>query len=373
MRGRRNLPPLPLVVMLAILALVGCAPVVKPGGPAAIPPRISGNEIIAPDGSALPLKSWSPESGAPSAVVLALHGFNDYNHFFDEAGAFLAKRGIASYAYDQRGFGKAVNHGHWPGIATLSSDLKAAVRVVRARHPGAPFYLLGESMGGAVILVTMTGPEPPDVDGMVLVAPAVWGRSTMPWYQTAGLWLAAHTLPGMTLSGRGLGIKPSDNIEMLRALSRDPLTIKKTRVDALYGLVNLMDAAMAAGPRLEDRTLILYGERDELVPAAAVGVFLAGLPESGKPNRRVAVYDNGYHMLLRDLQAETVWRDIAAWIADRDGPLPSGADASGSEVGGSETGGSEMGGSEVGACSAPNVCAIVPGIVPGPGTRSSAG
>ena len=65
-------------------------------------------------------------------------------------------------------------------------------------------------------------------------------------------------------------------------------------------------------------------------------------------------------MLLRDLQAETVWRDLAAWIADGDAPLPSGADARGSEMGGSEVSGFEMGGpgvsrSEVGACSAPNL------------------
>ncbi len=31
-------------------------------------------------------------------------------------------------------------------------------------------------------------------------------------------------------------------------------------------------------------------------------------------------------MLLRDLQALTVWTDIAAWITDQEAPLPSGAD-----------------------------------------------
>jgi hypothetical protein len=31
-------------------------------------------------------------------------------------------------------------------------------------------------------------------------------------------------------------------------------------------------------------------------------------------------------MLLRDLQAETVWNDIAAWIKNKSTQLPSGAD-----------------------------------------------
>ena len=31
---------------------------------------------------------------------------------------------------------------------------------------------------------------------------------------------------------------------------------------------------------------------------------------------RLAVYRTGWHLLLRDLKAQIVWDDIAAWIAD---------------------------------------------------------
>src|SRR3546814_14828012 len=64
----------------------------------------------------------------------------------------------------------------------------------------------------------------------------------MPVHQRAALWLSARLFPSARLSGRGLGIQASDNIEMLRALGRDPLFIKETRVDAIHGVVNLMDA-----------------------------------------------------------------------------------------------------------------------------------
>ncbi len=43
--------------------------------------------------------------------------------------------------------------------------------------------------------------------------------------------------------------------------------------------------------------------------------------------KRIALYEGGWHLLYRDLQAEIVHRDVAAWIADRNAPLPSGADA----------------------------------------------
>lgn len=43
-----------------------------------------------------------------------------------------------------------------------------------------------------------------------------------------------------------------------------------------------------------------------------------------EPVARMAVYPSGWHMLLRDKDAELVWRDIAAWVHDHDAPLPSG-------------------------------------------------
>jgi hypothetical protein len=41
-------------------------------------------------------------------------------------------------------------------------------------------------------------------------------------------------------------------------------------------------------------------------------------------------------MLLRDLQAQTVWRDIAAWIDDMAAPFPSGEEVSGTKLFGAQ-------------------------------------
>ena len=105
--------------------------------------------------------------------------------------------------------------------------------------------------------------------GIILVAPAVWSRDTMPYYQRAALWIAAHTFPGKRLTGDGLDIKPSDNTEMLRALSRDPLVIKETRVDVLYGISNLMDEATLGINGFNTNTLVLYGKNDDIIPRNA--------------------------------------------------------------------------------------------------------
>jgi len=313
------------LLVFVVLVLEACAPVVVAPGPAVRTPELGGEAFIASDDAVLPVRAWMPADGRPTAVIVAVHGFNDYSNFFDAPGTYFANRGIASYAYDQRGFGAGPHRGKWAGHDAMAADLRSVTEAVRGCHPGSPLYLLGMSMGGAVVMVAMTEDDAPDVDGVILVAPAVWGRATMPWYQRAGLWLAVRTVPRLRLSGRGLGRVPSDNREMLKALGRDPLVIKETRVDAIHGLVGLMDAALEAAARFDHRALILYGSRDEIILRDPTEMMLSRLPGVPPNRRRTAIYDAGYHMLLRDLQAETVWQDIAAWIADPSQPLPSGA------------------------------------------------
>lgn len=276
------------------------------------------------------MRSWMPESDDPKALIIAVHGFNDYSNFFASAGEFLSTIGIGSYAFDQRGFGAAPNRGFWSGVPAYAHDLFEFSRLVREKHPSLPLYLLGESMGGAVVIVAMNSMAPPDVDGVILSAPAVWGRESMPWYQRALLWVTAHTLPWMNLTGESVEITPSDNIEMLRALNRDPLVIKETRVEAIYGLVDLMDEALRTSSNLTSPTLFLYGEKDEIIPKEPILKTLQTLPTQDKSGPvQVAIYENGYHMLLRDLQAPVLWKDIAAWIESPNSPLPSGADTRG--------------------------------------------
>jgi alpha-beta hydrolase superfamily lysophospholipase len=113
---------------------------------------------------------------------------------------------------------------------------------------------------------------------------------------------------------------------MLLALGRDPLVIKATRIDAMHGLVNLMDTALEEAAGFKTPALILYGERDEIIPKTPTRMMLARMPEITRKIRRVALYKDGYHMLLRDLKAEVAWRDIVGWIADPEKPLASGAD-----------------------------------------------
>lgn len=303
---------------LVLFYLMGCAtPLEQSLGPASGTPKLEQGIFTSADGKKLAVQVWNAE--APEAVMIGLHGMNDYAKTFEMPGPWFSDHAITTYAFDQRGFGRSPQPGIWPGSDLLINDARTFIRLVRDRHPNLPIYVLAVSMGGAAAISMFAEQDPPQIDGLILVAPAVWGWSSMNPIYKAALWVAAHTFPQSRFTGESLDILPSDNLKMLRDNYYDDLMIKETRTDAIYGLVGLMDKGYLSVEQVSVPTLVLYGEKDQIIPRKPVEDILDRI---GGPTR-VVEYKNGYHMLLRDLQAEVVWQDIAAWIKDPLGDLPS--------------------------------------------------
>jgi acylglycerol lipase len=311
-----------LLVHLLVPALIaGCAsPRLQEPSTEPMRARLGVESAVMDDGYRLPLWRWG-ELERPKALVLALHGFNDYANAFARLGPYLSAYGILTYAYDQRGFGATAQRGRWGGEERMIADQRVLTGLLRKRYPGIPLFLLGESMGGAVLMAAAAASN--RTDGIVLVAPAVWSRDTMNPLQRLLLMVAAHTLPWLELTGRGIEIHPSDNLDMLRAFSADPLVIKGARVDALWGVTNMMDRAMAKTDKLSKPVLLLYGEHDQIIPKKAFCAMIDRISGERK-DIRIVLYHHGWHMLTRDLQGARVMADIAAWIQDREARLPSG-------------------------------------------------
>ena len=321
--SNRRVARRPAAALLALpLLLGGCAvaPVSHTWG---VPGPVMGSFVMA-DGARLGYRVWRPAE-PPRAIILALHGMNDSRDAWEVPGPAFADAGIEVIAPDQRGFGGTAERGLWPGTAALVADARSMVARVRAEHPRAKVYVMGESMGGAVaICLAASSPHAP-VDGTILVAPAVWGRDEMNAFERAGLWLMVHLAPEARVTGSVVRVTASDNREAIRRLSTDPLTLHGTRWDAVKGLVDLMDAAQADIGRMRGPVLFLYGGKDELIPKHAARDAWRKLPAGV----RAAYYPGAYHLMLRDHARAAPIDDVIAWIDDPAAPLPSGAEGAG--------------------------------------------
>ena len=66
-----------LALLSCCFLLGACAPRVQTTANGSQEPRLDEAQVVLPDGTRLPLRSWLPASGAPRAVILGLHGLND--------------------------------------------------------------------------------------------------------------------------------------------------------------------------------------------------------------------------------------------------------------------------------------------------------
>ena len=337
MRGSTFVPPGRRGLLAAGLALAaGCAPRFALPGPAMGAPRDEGEAFVMPDGARLPLSLW-PAEAEPRGVILALHGFSDYRRAFEIPAPLFTAAGWSVLAYDQRGFGAAPHPGFWPGHEALAADATEAARLTRARYPDLPLVLLGESMGAAVLLCAGASATPPPADAYVLSAPAVWGGEAMGGIGRAALRALAHIVPQLGFANASPFHRATDNEAALAAMARDPLVLRHTRVDALWGLVQAMDAALAAARSFPHPALILYGGRDDLIPPRAIAALEARLPGLASGRQRLLRYPEGHHLLLRDSIRARVVADSLVWLESGVGGLAGAGGLSYSLLGGTRS------------------------------------
>jgi acylglycerol lipase len=287
-------------------------------------PSIEQDAFVSFDGARLGLTVWPALSGEPQVVIIGLHGMNDYAQAFWMAGPWWAARGITTYAYDQRGFGRSPERGVWADESLGSEDLRTFCALVRARHPTAIVAVVGESMGGAFAVEAFASDRPPDADRLVLLAPAVWGWSSQPFTNRVALWTSARVMGSRVIEPPRFmtsKIHASDNMPELYRMGRDPMMIWGARPDAVYGLVGLMERAGTAIALVKAPTAYLYGAHDDIIPEEASFRAAALL----KASDRTIYYPRGWHLLLRDYQAAWVWADVEGFIRDPKAQPPSGS------------------------------------------------
>ena len=316
-----------LAAVLASVALTACTPLmVQQAGQPPLGfqgPHIEPDAIVSFDGARLGLSEWDA-AGEPWAVIVGVHGMNDYANAFHLAAPWWAEQGVTTIAYDQRGFGRSPGRGVWAGDELMVEDLRTVAALVRQKYPHALVAVAGESLGGAIAAEAFASDRPPTADRLVLLSPAVWGWRNQPLPNKTLLWFAAnftgpkvYTPPSWLTSK----VSPTDNRPELIAMGRDPLMIWGVRSDTLYGLVSTMDRAADEVGKARLPTLYLYGAHDQIIPKKAAFKAAAQL----RPPARSVYYANGWHLMTRDKQGPVVWRDIASFIRDPEAPLPSGA------------------------------------------------
>jgi acylglycerol lipase len=254
-------------------------------------------------------RAWLPER--PWAAVLVVHGYAEHSGRYEELAAWLAGRGIAVHAYDQRGHGLSEGtRCHVDAFDEYLDDLDRVLVLVRETHRDLPCAILGHSMGGLVVCAYLADRRPPIQAAATSGAALAFGPGVSK-ARVAAARFVRRLLPRLAM-GSGLD---------LAGLSRDPEVVKRYVEDPL--VVRTMTAALGAEilgaiPRVAARAvevqvpmLMLHGEEDPLCPCEGSRAFHGGLRVPGSAFKS---YPGLRHEIFNEPEREAVYADLFDWL-----------------------------------------------------------
>jgi lysophospholipase len=266
------------------------------------------DELTAPDGTRLVLRRETTAAG-PRAALILVHGWGEHAGRYAHVAAWLAARGIAVYALDQRGAGRSRGpKGHVARFAQYLADIVALRRLVAAEAPG-PLLLLGHSNGGLITLRYLeTAPE--GVTGAVITSPFLALAFAPPRWKNVLATLLADLTPGLRVpTGVDLNTLATDPAVVTAARS-DPWCAQVISPRAWREIRDAQAQVVAEGHRIGVPLFIGLAGDDRIASTSAARAFAAAL----RGDVTVREYPAMYHEILNDRDRERVLADIGAWL-----------------------------------------------------------
>jgi len=262
------------------------------------------------DGFRLFERWWLPQ-GESKATVIIVHGFGEHSERYVHVAQHLTEQGYGVYAFDLRYHGRSgTPKAYVRSFDDYLSDLDVFLERTRAREPGKPLFLLGHSLGGAIVtLFTIT--RKPDIRGIILSSPALMISD-----EVSPLLIK---LSGFI--GRILPKLPTVKLDCT-AISRDPEVVRRYDTDPLVYRggtpartgAELVRAIRIIQARMEEIALpllIIHGTADRLAKPEGSKQLYERVSTSDK---NLKIYEGLYHETMNEPEKEQVLSDIAQWL-----------------------------------------------------------
>ena len=245
----------------------------------------------------------------PAGTAVVCHGYYDHVGLYGYLIEFLLDLKLTVVIFDQPGHG--LSSGPRASIQSFDDYVQVLTDVMvhyQASEPG-PWYLIGQSMGGAIAMEYLArqeepGPETGHTPGfreVVLLAPLIRPAN----WRTARL---AYLLAKYTIKERPRDItKNAENPEFLNLMRRDPLAPMVLPVQWVTAMVEWMKR-FEARSTLPFEPLVIQGHADETVDWQHNMRLLAE-----KTSPRVLTIPAARHHLVNE--SEAIRAQIFDWLA----------------------------------------------------------
>ncbi len=276
---------------------------------------------------------WRPE-GEVRGVVQLVHGICEYILRYEPFARFLVDHGFAVTGNDHLGHGLSVTdpseYGYFTQWDPLVRDVAALRETVGAKFPGAPYFMLGHSMGSFVARTylidypgTLTGCmlsgtthySPPEVAIGKLITRVGDPREVNRVFSAVSTGAYSRSFRQARTSADWISRDP----EVVNAYLSDPLCSFTTKGG--------MNRAMMVGlgrvgsrrelSKMDPATPIFFfaGDRDPVGGRGRdVKRVKALFDEAGCRDVSMKLYPGGRHEMLNETNRQEVYGDVLAWL-----------------------------------------------------------
>jgi alpha-beta hydrolase superfamily lysophospholipase len=266
------------------------------------------------DGTRLFFRYW--RAASERAPVLALlHGLGAHSGWFIDMGNALNARGLNVYVNDHRGFGRSEGpRGHVRRARVYLEDLATYLGEVRRRHPNAPLFVLGHSMGGIFAVYTASAGgsgAQTGLAGVILMNPWVRDASSVSpavSLRIFGGGLVGSARPWAVAGGPEVMTTNSAAREMLDA---DTYWVRAESAAFLYQITLLRSAMLRRARQVRVPALVVQAGGDRaIVPAASRQCYEA----LGSADKTWKTYPSYSHDCEFEPDRSELDDDLADWI-----------------------------------------------------------
>lgn len=253
---------------------------------------------------------WLPATPAKAAIVL-VHGLGEHSGRYADVAANLNAAGYAVYSYDQRGHGRSQGQRSYIGrFEQLTADLDIVMQRVHNRIGELPLFLMGHSVGGAVVAAYAIAHQP-DVNGIALSSAALKPGESLSPAAIAISGVISRLLPRMGLVALDASTISRDSAEV-QAYNDDPLVFRgklpaRTGAELLAAFKFIQDEAQDITVPI----LIWHGTADRLTNVDGSRELYVGVSSADKT---LTLYEGAYHETLNDLDRDQVIGDLISWL-----------------------------------------------------------
>jgi alpha-beta hydrolase superfamily lysophospholipase len=278
--------------------------------------NIETDHLRTADGIELYVQHLLPE-GAPRAHLVIVHGYAEHSGRYAHVAEFFAGNGYAVHLFDLRGHGRSGGKkAYVDRFEHYLKDLTMVLDPLKREAKERPLFLLGHSMGGAVVAWYVLSRQPKHVDGVILSGALLKvGSSVSPFLQNISS-VVGEWLPGLKTVRLDTSTLSRDP-EVVRAYETDPLVYNgPTYARAGAEMIGLSKRLYAGLERFDLPALILHGSADRLTDPEGSRALAQ---RAASADKTLKVYEGLYHEILNEPEREEVMRDILEWMEARIG------------------------------------------------------